>query len=292
MAAAERICALEERLRRMEERSMVDATKQNELLALLREKDRQIEMSETQKALAQKDLEILRLKEAGGGAIGSDDERIRTKMLELEAERSKDAVQSKEATIEALVLKNKLVHKELKECRAKLRAATKSGGEGGAAPQEEADNEDGVEKMTDVEHAEDIGQRRHARLGSKGRLFLLMWKAPKQMHPVHFNQCGAFVKAVSSTAVELEDDDDDEPFAPRRKKRAVVNKEWLGLVELETAMPFDAVEQHLKALGRNDMIVGPVFLESEQQLLVRPKTAAGLMNQRPRAQVKVSFLRR
>lgn len=286
----------------LETKSALSGAKcKNESLEMqLNEHTRRMDRLETQTALAlaQKDSEMQRVTEAGS----ERESDLKTKLLEvelerhkleverhkLEVERSKSEVKSTKVTLDALALKNKLVHKELKECKQKMKLAA------GGAAEEEEDDDDGVkERMTDAEHAEDIGQRKHARLSSSGRLYMVMWKAPKQMHAAQFNELGAFVKAVSCTVVELDDDDDEEErfFASkRRKRRAPVNKEWLGILELEAPMPFKEVERRLKALGQNDIVVGPVYLESEQQVLVRPK--GGATPQTWRMQIKLSFLRK
>jgi hypothetical protein len=209
----------------------------------LREKEKRAEtvQEEAQKALAQKDLEIQQLKEGSGSSAD-----LRMKTLELE---------SRDATIQALKAKHKLVQKELKECKEK-----------GVVEGGEDDDEDTVRS------AVDIGQRKHAQLKNNSRLCLVMWKAPKQMHAVHFNLFRQFVKGCSSVMVDDGEEEDGE--GRTRKRRRPTNKEWLGLLELEAPFVFEEVEGLLKTLGQNDLLVGPVFLQSEMQVWKKGKGGA------------------
>jgi hypothetical protein len=170
------------------------------------------------------------------------------------------------------------MQKELKECKQKLA----EGGAGGEQLCKEEDEEDGVDA------AVEIGQRKHASLKKSDRLCLVMWKAPKPMHAVHFNRLGAFVKACSFVVIDSEDDDvDSGDEGTRKRARKQENREWLGLLELEVPCAFDEVARLLKRLGQNDVLFGPVFVQSEQQVWQKTKGSY----QAGRVPVRLSMLR-
>jgi len=260
----------EERIRQLE-KMVADQTNENRYLRLeVITQKQKAEMLETQKTLAQKDLEIHLLKEGGG--------RGDHKALELE--RRDAAIEIKSATIEALKAKHKLMQKELKECKQKL-------AEGGAGGEQFCKEED--EEENGVDAAVEIGQRKHASLKKSDRLCLVMWKAPKPMHAVHFNRLGAFVKACSFVVIDSEEDDDvdSDDEGTRKRARKQENREWLGLLELEVPCAFDEVARLLKRLGQNDVLFGPVFVQSEQQVWQKTKGSY----QAGRVPVRLSMLR-
>jgi hypothetical protein len=235
----------DDRLRELENVVAAQVTQINMLQSQLSEQKLKAEMLEAQKALAHRDLEIHLLKEGG--------DNLKIKALELE---------TRDATIEALKAKNRLLQMELKERKQK-----------GAA--NHSDDEDS---------AVDIGKRQHANLKNRNGLCLVMWRGQRPMHAAHFNQLGSFVKACSLLAVD-EDDEDDEPESKKRKKPETRN--WLGLLELEKPFSFEEVERSLKLLGQNDALIGPVFLQREKEVLTRGKTGS-IGSVMP---VKLSFLR-
>lgn len=256
----------DDRLRELESAVAAQATEITILRSQLSEHKQKAEMLEAQKALAQKDLEIHLLKEGGG--------RGEHKALELE--RRDAAIETKSATIEALKAKHKLLQKEFKEFKKKV-------AESGAVDDRANDDEE----EDGVDAAVEIGQRKHVNLKKIDRLCLVMWKAPAPMHAVHFNQLGTFVKASSFLAIDQEEEDDEYDEERTRKRRRPENREWLGLLELEAPMAFDEVGRLLKRLGQNDVLFGPVFVQSEQQVWQKVKGSY----QPGRVSVRLSLLR-
>ena len=242
----------DERIRWLE-KAVADQMHENRCLRLeLSEQKQRMEMLEAQKALAEKDLEIHRLKEGGDAKEGE------LKALALELERRDAVIETKSATIEALKAQHKLLQKQLRDSKQTSGAEANS-----------------------IDAAEEIEHRRHANLKKSDRLYLVMWKAPGPMHAVHFNQLGTFVKACSFLAVDEEDHEEE------RKRRRPVNREWLGLLELEVPCAVDEVGRLLKRLGQNDVLFGPVFVQSETQ--VWQKVKGGY--QPGRVPVRLSLLR-
>lgn len=262
----------EERVRELE-KAVSDQMNENRRLRLeLSAQKQTMEVLETQKTLAQKELELNQLKENSSGGAKDDDGKVKA----LELERKDAEIEAKDATIEALKARHKLVMREMKECKQKLAAS------GAMEADEEGEKEDAVQI------AVDIGQRKHVTLKGGNRLCLAMWKAPYQLHAVHFNHFQPFVKACSSVVMEFDDEDDDE-WRSARKRRRPENKEWIGLLELDAPFVFDEVAPVLKRLGENDLLFGPVFLQSEMQVWKKGKNGAYQTGRMP---VRLSTLRR
>jgi hypothetical protein len=243
---------------------------------------------EVQRLLAAKDLEIQRLKEGG-----RNDDTMHVKVLVLEQKTRSLELEKKDATIEALKAKTRLTVMELKALKSKAAVAAKgvdTDGESG----DEAEEEDPVQR------AVEIGQRKHVNLKRVDRLWLVKWTGSQRMHAEHFNHLKAFVRAVSSVVLEWEDDSDEEDGVDegepsskkrggrKRKRRGAVSKERLALLELERPMAYEDVAALVRALCDLDLLIGPVYLQSEFQ--VWPKGKDAPINP-GRWMVRVSWLR-
>jgi hypothetical protein len=303
---------MDDRLLALERALAAQAEQNTALLSQLGEQRSRVEALEVQKALAEKDLavqrllaakdlEIQRLREGAGGG-GRSEEAMRSKVLALEQKTRSLELEKKDATIEALRAKTRLTARELKALKSKTAVAAK----GAYVEPEEQEEESGdeAEEQDPVQRAVEIGQRKHVNLKRVDRLWLVKWTGPQRMHAVHFNHLTVFVRAVSSVVLEWEDDVDDteeeeeadEERVPKkkrgggrkRKRHGHVNKERLALLELERPMAYEDVAALVRALCDLDLLIGPVYLQSEFQ--VWPKGKDAPINP-GRWMVRVSWLR-
>ena len=300
---------MDDRLLALERALAAQAEQNTALLSQLGEQRSRVEALEVQKALAEKDLavqrllaakdlEIQRLREGAGGG-GRSEEAMRSKVLALEQKTRSLELEKKDATIEALRAKTRLTARELKALKSKTAVAAKGAY---VEPEEEGESGDEAEEQDPVQRAVEIGQRKHVNLKRVDRLWLVKWTGSQRMHAVHFNHLQVFVRAVSSVVLEWEDDTDEEdgvdeggerPLSKKRggrkrKRRGAVSKERLALLELERPMGYEEVAALLRALCDLDLLIGPVYLQSEFQ--VWPKGRDAPINP-GRWSVRVSWLR-
>jgi hypothetical protein len=284
--------SMDDRLLALERALAAHADQNTALRQQLSEQQSRVESMEVQRLLAAKDLEIQRLKEGG-----RNDDTMHVKVLALEQKTRSLELEKKDATIEALKAKTRLTAMELKALKSKAAvAATAKGADTDGESGDEAEEEDPVQR------AVEIGQRKHVNLKRVDRLWLVKWTGSQRMHAVHFNHLQVFVRAVSSVVLEWEDDTDEEDGVDeggerpsskkrggrKRKRRGAVSKERLALLELERPMGYEEVAALLRALCDLDLLIGPVYLQSEFQ--VWPKGRDAPINP-GRWSVRVSWLR-
>jgi hypothetical protein len=284
--------SMDDRLLALERALAAHADQNTALRQQLSEQQSRVESMEVQRLLAAKDLEIQRLKEGG-----RNDDTMHVKVLALEQKTRSLELEKKDATIEALKAKTRLTAMELKALKSKAAvAATAKGVDTDGESGDEAEEEDPVQR------AVEIGQRKHVNLKRVDRLWLVKWTGSQRMHAVHFNHLQVFVRAVSSVVLEWEDDTDEEDGVDeggerpsskkrggrKRKRRGAVSKERLALLELERPMGYEEVAALLRALCDLDLLIGPVYLQSEFQ--VWPKGRDAPINP-GRWSVRVSWLR-